>query len=360
MSDQLDPAFEAEILAGLEANAAANRAERGYAENRPEAPSDLEAQAEEQATTAGPGGAVESAPQQPAGPAVVSPKETVKEQPAPQRQAPAKSGEKAESWIDADVKATAALFGVDDSDLAEFTNRADFERSLRFATKSLSDSGRAAIEAARPKAPAAPVAPVAPVAPQQPAAPTVSKFADKFTGDKYEPEVVEMAKALDELREQFTAKTLTDAQRQQQQAQSEQDRFYDAFDGALDSLDAERFGKAFDDTGKYTPVAKEAHEARQKVLDMADLIAAGARQRNRPLPPLPVLTKLAYDAVYGKENATRAAEAAKKEVIGKVAARSRQRMGGGQRTPTPAPFKGRPSENPDLLAEVEDIMSSAH
>jgi hypothetical protein len=57
------------------------------------------------------------------------------------------SGSKEASWLDDDLKAAAAAYGINESDLADFASREEFEKALRIFDKTALDAGRKALAA---------------------------------------------------------------------------------------------------------------------------------------------------------------------------------------------------------------------
>ena len=57
------------------------------------------------------------------------------------------SGDKGASWLDDDLKAEAAAYGIDESEIADFASREEFERALRIFDKSALEAGRKALAA---------------------------------------------------------------------------------------------------------------------------------------------------------------------------------------------------------------------
>jgi hypothetical protein len=57
----------------------------------------------------------------------------------------ADKGEEAEHWLDDDLKAEAAAYGIDEKDIADFTSREELERALRFFARRTLETGRKAM-----------------------------------------------------------------------------------------------------------------------------------------------------------------------------------------------------------------------
>lgn len=55
------------------------------------------------------------------------------------------SGEQETSWLDDDLKAEAAAYGIEEAELADFASREEFERALRLFDKSALEAGRKAM-----------------------------------------------------------------------------------------------------------------------------------------------------------------------------------------------------------------------
>lgn len=55
------------------------------------------------------------------------------------------TGNEDSSWLDEDLKAEATAFGIDESELADFTSREELERALRLFDKSALEAGRKAL-----------------------------------------------------------------------------------------------------------------------------------------------------------------------------------------------------------------------
>jgi hypothetical protein len=55
------------------------------------------------------------------------------------------TGKEGPSWLDDDLKAEVAAYGISESELADFANREELERALRLFDKSALDAGRKAL-----------------------------------------------------------------------------------------------------------------------------------------------------------------------------------------------------------------------
>lgn len=67
-----------------------------------------------------------------------------KETPVVEEEADDKSGE-SESWVDDDVKAEVAAYGIEESELADFASREELDRALRLFDKTALEAGRKAL-----------------------------------------------------------------------------------------------------------------------------------------------------------------------------------------------------------------------
>ena len=260
------------------------------------------------------------------------------------------------AWIDDDVRELAVFADVDP---AEFTDRDDFNRAMRIAAKSWHRQETNQ----RPAAPASPPASKGeePATPEKPAETAKAKSLKEEAAERgYDDYVQRLAENQDRLLAEAARRDEEYRAAEQRHVQAEQTRILREAHAALDTLDAERYGTAFDERGNLLTPSKEAIERRNRVLQMADVLAINRARAGRQPLPLPKLVKLADDAEFAAENVERAKAKATKELRDRVAKRSRQRGGGGHRTASPpAITQGGPlSENEQFLALARDKIRS--
>lgn len=268
------------------------------------------------------------------------------------------------AWIDDDALGVAALLGIPEAELADYEDRADFDRATRIAARSLTRSADGAAAAGPPAqpAPSSSPPPAAPAAPAQPAAPApaVESMVEELKKAGYDdPVILKMGERLDRQNEQLARQTAEQTAREQQQAQSQQREVARAALHSLSELDAERYGKRFDEQGNLLPVSQEAVARAERTLQMAEVLYQQAVRNKRPLPPIPTLMRLADNAAFAAENVARAKAGAEQGMFDKLHKQSKKRLGGSARVaPVATPFQGPISENPELISAVEDIIAN--
>lgn len=178
------------------------------------------------------------------------------------------SGE-GQEWIDDDLLAEAAAYGVGDDEVAEFTSREEFDRAMKFMSKSALDAGRKALADGE----------------SQPRDPETQRFMKKEPESKedtpkeggYEvaldPDVYDegIIKEFTQLRDHYESRLSALESHLLDAAASEQEQRFDA------AIDALKHTSLFGKTGNETPKEVQRREAVLEAVNaqMASLDAQG-------------------------------------------------------------------------------------
>lgn len=255
--------------------------------------------------------------------------------PAPQPQA--KGAEKIVDFDDA-LLAEAAAYNFDP---AQFSDEKSLRAAVTAFDKQVAEWGKAAIAAegqpaggaAQPgTAPAAPApqAKVTEVIPPSGQKPSRFDFS-KMTGDQFDPDLISALKQVDDFHAQrYEAleqqlQSIQDIHRQAAEAETEQQ--LDAFFGGLGEEFATLFG-----AGPGRELKSESNELKErvKVLEAADVLAAGYASRGQKPPADAVLLKKALQLVHSdklEQLATSRITAKVRNRQGQFAPRPTQRQG---------------------------------
>lgn len=236
--------------------------------------------------------------------------------------------ESQEDWLDDDLKAEVAAYGIDEKELADFTNREELERALRFFDRSALEAGRKAMaEEDEPKEDKSVRDDKGRFTPKEEPKPEgqyeVKLSADEydenligeFLGlrDHYESRIAELESRFEEA-EQFFADSAARAEEEQ-------------FDSIVDSLGhADLFGKS----GKEKP----------KELERRESLYIEVKARMIGLKSFGIETDLNSALVNRVARSVFAEELGKKDLKAqtrKISKQSDKRMGGGATKPNEPP-----------------------
>ena len=231
-------------------------------------------------------------------------------------------------WLTDDVKAEAAAYGIDESEIADFSSREELDRALRLFDKSALEAGRKALADGDGKTrnEKGQFEKKEPKTDDQPRA--GSSYEVSLDKDLYDEAVInEFTKIHDHLRDQYEARfEALESRFQDVSAKSEEQRF----DNLVDSLDLpDLFGK----TG---------HESDKELERRKDLLVAlkaqmiGLQQLNRPADMSQSLISRVARMVYADELAKKDL----KQRTRKLSKQSSLRQGGSATRPQD------PRENP--------------
>lgn len=209
------------------------------------------------------------------------------------------AGEESKSWLDDDVKAEAAAYGIEESELADFASREEFDRAVRlFSKRALAAGQKALTEETGRNEKGQFVKKTEPKA--EPKAEEKSKaqdgryeikldkatydepLVDELTGirDHYQARYEELEMRFKALEERFL----------EADAKAEEDRF----DSAIDKFD---MPKLFGVTGKETPDELKKREA---VMAQVQVLKAGFRTFGRDVE-IEALVRQAAPMVFSSE-----------------------------------------------------------
>jgi hypothetical protein len=239
-------------------------------------------------------------------------------------EAKAESGdEESDSWMDDDLKAEVAAYGIEESELADFASREELERAMRLFDKSALVAGKKALAEAEQaetgrnekgqflKKEAAPAA-------KTEGKPAVAdgKYEIKLSKDVYDEAIVDEITGIrdhyDSRLERLEARLLeVDAQAQETE-----------FDSAIDKLD---MPKLFGVTGKETPAELKK---REEVMAQAMVLKAGYKTFGRDVEMGTLVSRAApmvFSSEFDKHNL--------KNRTRKISKQSNGRQGGGATRP---------------------------
>ena len=261
------------------------------------------------------------------------------------------------SWYSETDKELALSYGFADDDLKDFADAKEFNRVTRLLDRQLVRS----VEAQRPAPPAeeTPPAtephkqnghtpPATPVAAPKFAKHDLAKLREEGYGDTELAHFEQQNKLIEhiEQQEQSRVAELDRLQKieqgfnqfQQQLVQADQQRRWNSFHESVDHLGPDRFGKAFGDNGKPVALTKEQDDARRKLYDTAETIAAGMQARGQDIPAMSVLLRRAEQLAFADDIAKTSADKVRKEILDQSKRRrpvAQSRSPGGQ-------FAGKP------------------
>ena len=236
--------------------------------------------------------------------------------------------EEASSWFNDDVKAEAAAYGIEESELADFASREELDRALRLFDKSALEAGRKALaegEEGRDEKGRF-------VKKDAPKAGPKAEAKAEVTDGKYEPKL-DKAVYDEEIVNEFTRmRDHYDARREELETRFKalEDRFLESdakaqeqqFDSAIDKLD---MPKLFGITGKESP---DELKKREEVMAQARVLQAGYRTFGRDVEMASLVNRAApmvFSSEFDKRNL--------KNRTHKISKQSNGRQGGGATRP---------------------------
>lgn len=235
-------------------------------------------------------------------------------------------------WVNDEVKAEIAAYGIDESDLSDFASREDLDKALRLLDKTALQTGRKALAEESParNEKGQFVKKAEPVS-EEPAeeTPKEGRYEVQLNKDLYDEEVInEFSRLRDHYESRFEA---LEAHFTEMSARAEEQQF----DTYVDSLGhADLFGK----TGSESPAELER---RRDLLVQVKAQMIGLEKLGRP-------TELTDKVVARVANMVFAEELAKKRLkqqTAKISKQSNLRQGGSPTKPLP------PSEDPRAEAD---------
>lgn len=220
------------------------------------------------------------------------PKDGVNEGTDAQDTTPAVAGKIEAAWITAETESEAESYGLSKDELIELGDEDSYKRTKRVLDRHLFQEGQRAMQ------PAAPAGTDATQGSKDAA--TAGKFEkydlDKLKAEGYDDNILKLYAQQNEFLD------IIESQRQQQ-AQHAHQAHIQEFHTVADTLDADLFGKVFQD-GKPVKPSKAHDENRQKLYDAAETIVAGifakaqAAKQEPKIPPMQTLLSRAKDYVF--------------------------------------------------------------
>lgn len=235
------------------------------------------------------------------------------------------SGKEAASWLDDDLKAAATAYGINESDLADFASREEFERALRIFDKTALEAGRKALAAEgegdkgrerNEKGQYVKKDEPVPEPPKQD-----GRYEVTLDTDVYDDEIVA---EFNRLRDHYESRVAAlEARFAEADALAEEQRF----DGYVDALGhADLFGK----TGSESP---EELQRRQDLLVAVKAQQIGLQQLGRPTDLNEFLVNRVARMVFADELGKKDL----KQRTRKISRQSNGRQGGGATRPSDPP-----------------------
>lgn len=240
-----------------------------------------------------------------------------------------KSGSEASSWIDDNLKAEVAAYGLEESELADFASREELDRALRLLDKTALEAGRKALADGADSAKAETTRnekgqfvkkEEGAKAPEPKAEPEVKKdgrYEIQLDKDIYDEEIVgEFTRLRDHYESRLEA---LESRLFEQEAKSEEQHF----DSLVDSLDHDDlFGK----TGKEDATQLQR---REDLLIQAKALMLGLAQMGRPTDLDEALVNRAARMLFAEDLSKKDL----KNRTRKIAKQSNSRQGGGATRP---------------------------
>jgi hypothetical protein len=213
------------------------------------------------------------------------------------------------SWITPEVEAHAASYGLQKDRLAKFGTEEAYRLAASLLDENLIAAGKQGSEPAGEA--------------QKELTPAQVKKLEKLDVEKYKTEgydestqavVAKYNELVDELaplREQVETQKQYFARLEQEQQAAIHAQHINEFHTASDTLDADLFGKVFQD-GKLAAISKDQETNRRKLYETAETIVAGlyaraqAQGKTPEIPPMPVLLSRARDYAFAEQVRVRA------------------------------------------------------
>lgn len=212
-----------------------------------------------------------------------------------------------DDWIDSEAKELASSYGLSDEDLKAFNSADDLRKHTFLLDKQLYDEAAAGKKVSEPEV-------------------KEEKQATGETATSEDDDLIDPKKYSDEGYDEETVKLATSLRRQQEKtreamklleelngwrksfeddlAQQEMVQVTNEFHRALDSIGDDRFGRAYDESGRIVDLNKDAHTHREKVWEAMKVLENGIYARAREkgvaptVPPRDVLVQRAYQLAY--------------------------------------------------------------
>lgn len=271
-------------------------------------------------------------------------------------------------WVDDDAKDLAASYGLSDDDLKAFSSVDDLRKHTFLIDKQIYDEASAAKKDSETE-----------VKEEKQAKDESAAAADddlidpkKYADEGYDEETVKLATALRRQQEknQEAMKLLEELNGwrkgfEEDLAQQEMIQVTNEFHRALDSMGDDRFGRAYDDSGRVTDLNKDAHSHREKVWEAMKVLENGIYARAKEkgvapsIPPRDVLVRRAYQLAFPE-----AVQAAKRQqTIDTAKAQSAKRrpvgnQGGTRTRPVDATDVNSLAKHPDIEQWWKDNVLS--
>lgn len=246
------------------------------------------------------------------------------------------TGERAD-WLDDDLKAEIAAYGLEEDELSEFTSREELERAMRFFDRSAQEAGRRAMSDSASEEPAQETSPDTEA--KTPA--QRSRYEINLNRDDIDESIVgEFERMRDHYESRLEA---MEAHFAEAQADAEEQHF----DSVVDSLG---HGDLFGKTGKES---RKQLERRQDLHIAVRAQMLGMQQLGRKVD----LDKSLVARVARMEFSEDIAKKELKNRTRKIAKQSDKRMGGGQSRPQDPP-ESLEDEMVQLYKELEQSTGS--
>jgi len=212
-------------------------------------------------------------------------------------------------WLDDDLKAEIAAYGIDEKELADFTSREELERAMRLFDKTALEAGRKA----QPKRDE-----TGKFQKEEDAEPVSSSYEIKLDRDLYDEDLVN---ELSSMRDHYETRV---AALERRQAENDAKAEVQLFDGIVDGLGhADLFGTS----GKENP---KQLERRQALYDAAKAQVIGMKVMGRDVSLDQALVQRVARMAFAEDFKTKDLKAATR----KISKQSNGRMGGGATRPS--------------------------
>lgn len=214
-----------------------------------------------------------------------------------------------ESWLDDDLKAEIAAYGISEDELADFTSREELERAMRLFDKTALEAGRKA----QPKRDE-----TGKFQKEEDAEPVSSSYEIKLDRDLYDEDLVN---ELTSMRDHYETRV---AALERRQAENDAKAESQLFDGIVDGLGhADLFGTS----GKESP---KQLERRQSLYEASRAQVIGMKVMGRDVQLDQSLVQRVARMAFAEDFKTKDLKAATR----KITKQSNGRMGGGATRPS--------------------------
>lgn len=228
-------------------------------------------------------------------------------------------------WLDEDLKAEVAAYGIEESELADFASREELERAMRLFDKSALAAGQKVLAEEGEKASGRNAKGQFLKKDAEPKADPKAEGKPEAADGKYEPKLdkavydEEIVNEFTRMRDHYESRLERLESHFQEQAASAEEK---QFDSAIDKLD---MPKLFGITGKETP---SELKKREDVMAQAKVLQAGYLSfgRNVDIESLvPRVSRMVFAEEFGKQDL--------KTRTRKISKQSNNRQGGGATRP---------------------------